>query len=299
MSTTENSSEKNTAVLLAAGGGTRMKAKKPKTLIKLKGKPIVSYAVRAIAGLNEGLNMGAGNHQNIGEPQNIGELIAVVGVRHNQVSRAILKAAKTQKETSKELKISFAHQPTQLGTGDAVKKALEILEASEPQGTGHERCILVLPADAPLITTKTLAALLTEHHESQNVATLLTAEVPNPEGYGRVIRDENGNLKKIVEHTDATQNELLVNEVCTSIYCFQRGHLADALKKIQPAETSGEYYLTDVVRILVESKNEVGAKVGAFLTPDFLETLGINTPDQLEKITELAGKNPKNDHPST
>ena len=285
---------KNTAVLLAAGGGTRMGTRKPKTLLKLNGKPIVSYGVSALSQLNkDGLNEDELKNQ---DGFQIGELIAVVHVKPKRVSMAIKKAVgksknKTTNDGDPGLKVRFAHQKELLGTADAVKTALEVLSggAGDNGEPSDDTCILVLPADAPLITSETLRQLLEQHHKSQNPATLLTAKVSNPEGYGRVIRDDKGNLKKIVEHIDASQAELLVNEICTSIYCFRLEELTSALAEIQPAKISEEYYLTDVVRILVEA----GEAVGAFIAPDPNEILGVNTREQFQKVSQLQNRGDK------
>ena len=244
---------KAVAVLLAAGGGTRMRSRKPKTLHQLFGSPMVSYPTRALAG--SGVNL----------------LLAVVGVKARRVAFVI------KKYLPEGIEFQAVRQKKQLGTADAVKAALSGLKPCAGQ------TLLVLPADAPLIRTETLRGLLESHAQSGNTATLLTAVVPDPTGYGRVIRDSTGQVQKIVEHLDATKKEQMVNEICTSIYCFSRDELEAALKEIQPSLATGEYYLTDAIAEI----SARGLKVGAVCAPSYQETLGVNNVEQFQTAKEL------------
>ncbi len=247
-----------TGILLAAGGGKRMGQKLPKTLLDLGGKPMVSYGARAL--LDLGLK----------------ELVAVVGTKARQVGKAISREAESH--PVQKTQIRLVRQKTLSGTADAARLALD--KASQLEDM-QSACFIVLPADAPLIKVKTLQKLIHIHQSSKAAAVVLTAEVDNPAGYGRIIRDSNKKLRGIVEHKDASPEELAVNEICTSIYCFSPLELAKALKSVAPSSVSGEYYLTDVVGILIES----GHLVESYKAPDSDEVLGVNTPEQLEEVS--------------
>src|SRR5207302_5211405 len=131
--------------------------------------------------------------------------------------------------------------------------------------------ILVLPGDAPLLQPATLAALLREHRLSDAAATLLTARLDDPSGYGRILREKDGRVSRIVEEADATEEERAVDEVGTSIYCFRRSLMAPALRRLNPENTQGEYYLTDIVGVL----HDTGHKVVSVVAPDPRETVGV------------------------
>jgi len=164
----------------------------------------------------------------------------------------------------------WATQPEQLGTGHAVMQAERLL-------SGFTGSVLVLCGDTPLITAETLALLMKSHLESGNAATVLTAVIDDPSGYGRIVRDDRGQVSKIVEHKDASADQLSIREINTGIYCFAGDKLFDSLKKINPANAQGEYYLTDV---LAELANH-GEQAGAVQAPDPAETMGINDRVQL------------------
>ncbi len=233
-------------VILAAGKGTRMKSALPKVLHCVGGKPMVQHVLDAanIAGASRN--------------------IVVVGFGAQSV------------EAMLGVQAEFVVQAEQLGTGHAVRQAAALLE--DYHGT-----VMVLCGDTPLLRGELLAKLFAAHCHSQAAATVLTAQLPDPAGYGRVIRDAHGLVVKIVEHKDASTAELAINEVNTGIYCFEKVALFEALAQITCANQQGEYYLTDVIAILARQNG----KVGAVLAEDHQETLGINSRVQLAAAEKI------------
>ena len=223
------------AVILAAGKGTRMKSKLYKVLHPVMGRPMVQHVINQL------------------QPVDLEEIVTVVGFGAEQVSEVV-------GETSK-----FAIQKEQLGTGHAVQQAEDVLGSRS--GT-----TIVVCGDTPLITSQTFQALFEHHERNGSKATILTAQAENPAGYGRVIRDQSGEVSRIVEHKDANPEELKVSEINTGTYCFDNELLFSALKNVSNENAQGEYYLPDVIEILRSQKE----KVTAFMTPDFHETLGVN-----------------------
>ena len=237
------------AVILAAGKGTRMKSALPKVLHTIGGKPMVQHVLDAAK------MAGATQH------------VVVVGFGGESV------------ETTLRDQAEYVVQSQQLGTGHAVMQAQELLQSFD--GT-----IMVLCGDTPLLRGQTLAKLFAEHQAAKASATVLTACMANPNGYGRVIRDDSGQVLKIVEQKDGTSQELAVNEINTGIYCFDRAALFDALRNINCNNMQGEYYLTDVIGIL--AKNQ--AKVWAVQVDAYEETLGINSRMQLAEAEKILRK---------
>ncbi|BBU37755.1 MULTISPECIES: bifunctional UDP-N-acetylglucosamine diphosphorylase/glucosamine-1-phosphate N-acetyltransferase GlmU [Aeribacillus] len=227
--------EKCFAVILAAGQGTRMKSKLYKVLHPVCGKPMVQHVIDNVSKLQ------------------VDEIITVVG--HG--------AEKVKSELGEQT--LYVLQEQQLGTAHAVLQAAQYLE-------GKEGTTIVVCGDTPLITSETFEKLLKHHLETKAKATILTAEADDPTGYGRVIRNEEGLVEKIVEHKDATESERLVTEINTGTYCFDNASLFEALKHVNNDNAQGEYYLPDVIEILKE-KGEI---ISAFQTDSFEETLGVN-----------------------
>lgn len=223
------------AVILAAGQGTRMKSKLYKVLHPVCGKPMVKHVVDVVKELP------------------FSKTIVIVG--HG--------AEKVRSTLGEE--VTYALQEEQLGTGHAVLQAAPILEKEE--GT-----TVVLCGDTPLITKETLEKLLLHHEKEDASVTVLTANIDDPTGYGRIVRGENGLVERIVEHKDATEEERRITEINTGIYCFDNRKLFVSLQKVTNNNAQGEYYLPDVIEIL---KNE-GEKIAAYRTDDFTETLGVN-----------------------
>lgn len=223
------------AVILAAGQGTRMKSNIYKVLHPVCGKPMVQHVVDQVSALG------------------FEEKIAIVGFG----AEAVQEQLKDQ--------VSYVVQHDQLGTGHAVMQAESLLKDKE--GT-----TVVLCGDTPLLTAETINQLLTCHANEGAKATILTAMASDPTGYGRIIRNENQLVERIVEHKDATEEEREVKEINTGTYCFDNAALFEALKKVGNNNAQGEYYLPDVIEIL---KNN-GETIAAYRTPEFEETVGVN-----------------------
>ncbi|EAX47395.1 UDP-N-acetylglucosamine pyrophosphorylase [Thermosinus carboxydivorans Nor1] len=234
------------ALVLAAGKGTRMKSALPKVLHKVGGKPMVQHVLDAA--------------RQAGATRNI----VVIGFGAEAVAAELDGQAE------------FVVQAEQLGTGHAVMQAESKL--ADFPGT-----VLVLCGDTPLLEGEMLKELVVQHRAQQAAATVLTAHMPDPTGYGRVIRSTDGQVLKIVEQKDASPAERAVNEVNTGIYCFEGPALFRALRSVRRDNAQGEYYLTDVIGILV---NE-GAKVWALPAADYRATLGINSRLQLAEAERI------------
>ncbi|WP_096203250.1 bifunctional UDP-N-acetylglucosamine diphosphorylase/glucosamine-1-phosphate N-acetyltransferase GlmU [Bacillus sp. FJAT-45350] len=223
------------AVILAAGQGTRMKSKLYKVLHPVCGKPMVQHVVDQVSSLK------------------LEKLVTIVG--HG--------AEKVREQLGDD--VIYALQEEQLGTGHAVMQAEATLG-------DKEGITIVLCGDTPLITAETMQALLTQHEEEQAKVTVLTAHAEDPTGYGRIVRNDNGLVERIVEHKDATDEERLIQEINTGTYCFDNSALFQSLKKVGNDNVQGEYYLPDVIEILQQQ----GENIAAFQTPIFDETLGVN-----------------------
>lgn len=234
------------AIVMAAGKGTRMKSKKSKLVQKIYGKEVVKRAVE--------------NAQKAG----VNNIVAVVGYMKEEVM-AVLGSD-----------VEYAVQDEMLGTGHAVMQATKYLE-------GKKGKVLVLNGDVPLIRPETLNTLLNKSIENKEAATLLTAIYDNPKGYGRILRDEDGNIEAIVEEKDTNDEQKEIKEINAGIYCFDIEALLEALKEIKPNNAQGEYYLTDVIAIM----NAKGLKTGAVIVEDNTEILGVNDRIQLEMLTKV------------
>ena len=237
------------AVVLAAGKGTRMKSSLHKVLHQVLGKSMVDHAVT--------------NLEKIG----VDKIVTVIGYEAESV-RAELQD-----------RVEYAMQTEQLGTGHAVMMTKELLE-------GLDGVTIVTYGDVPLLTEQTISNLF-DYHQSQKAAiTILTACTDNPTGYGRIIRDEEGNVLRIVEQKDANTEELLVKEINTGVCCYDNKVLFEALTKITNNNSQGEYYLTDLVGII----RDMGLKVVAYVNEDFEETLGVNDRVQLAYAEKVLRK---------
>ena len=239
--------EKNImAIVMAAGKGTRMKSKKSKLVQKIFGKEVVKRAVE--------------NAKKSG----VEDIITVVGYQKEEVMAVLGDTVK------------YAFQEDMMGTGHAVLMAKEYLQ-------GKKGKVLVLNGDVPLIRPETLNKLIEKSIENKEYATLLTAIYDNPKGYGRIIRDEGGNVLAIVEEKDTTDEQKEIKEINAGIYCFDIEELLSALNEIKPNNAQGEYYITDVIGIM----NKKGLKTGAVVVEDNTEILGINDRIQLEMLTKV------------
>lgn len=239
------------AVVLAAGEGTRMRSSRPKPLHLLCGRAMVLHVLDALSELP------------------LERAVVVVGHGAERVAKTLSEQAPAQ------LPIEFVEQYVQRGTGDAVAVALTAFTDDDDDGD-----ILVVPGDTPLLRPETLADLVAAHRRSDAAATILTAVYDDPTGYGRVVRGRDDRVARIVEQADATLDERAINEVNTSIYCFRRGVLAPALRRLRPENAQGEYYLTDVVGVL----HDAGYSVQSIVAPDPMETAGVNDRAQLAAV---------------
>lgn len=237
------------AVILAAGEGKRMKSRKSKVVHKVCGKALVEWVYKAVSRAG------------------IEESILVVGHRADQVRDCMGE------------RVVYAVQEKQLGTGHAVMQAEEHLR-------GKDGLVIILCGDTPLVTSETITKTIEYHKSKNNSATVITAEMDDPTGYGRIIRNDNGDVIKIVEHRDATDEQRSVKEINSGMYCFTIRELLEALKQLNNNNSQGEYYLTDTLEILISK----GLKVGAMKVEDQDEILGINDRIQLAQASEIMRK---------
>jgi bifunctional UDP-N-acetylglucosamine pyrophosphorylase/glucosamine-1-phosphate N-acetyltransferase len=233
------------ALILAAGEGTRMKSDKPKVAHEILGVPMVRWVVDAARE--------AGCERSV----------AITGHRAEQVE-ALLGG------------VESVRQDRQLGTGHAVMCAQEMLG-------GFSGSLLVLSGDTPLLQASTISGLVAMRESGGAVLTLLTAHLPDPTGYGRIVRDRDGNVARIVEEKDCTPEQRAITEVNTGTYCFDSRVLFAHLDRLTTENVQGEYYLTDMVSVFVDE----GLTVSATLTDDPLETLGVNSRVQLADAAKI------------
>jgi len=237
-----------TVVILAAGEGTRMKSSTPKVLHSISGRSLVGHVLSAVSALS---------------PK---QVRVVVGAGREQVEAHLSEIAPH---------VTTIFQEKRGGTGHATQLALDGLKAS---GT-----ILVLAGDTPMLTGSSLSELLSAHHAGGFTASVLTAEHPDPTGYGRIIRADDDSLLRIVEERDADEIQRDILEVNSGVYAFDAIKLAGAIGKLKNDNSQGELYLTDVIEIL---RNE-GGKIAAVLIDDFIEILGVNDRVQLAESAAL------------
>ncbi|MBM7097936.1 bifunctional UDP-N-acetylglucosamine diphosphorylase/glucosamine-1-phosphate N-acetyltransferase GlmU [Bacillus sp. H-16] len=237
---------KRFAVILAAGKGTRMKSDLYKVLHPVCGKSMVQHVVDQLKGCE------------------VEKTIAVIGHGAELVKERLGADAE------------YVLQEEQLGTGHAVMQAESLL-------AGEKGTTVVLCGDTPLLTQDTINALLQYHEEQGAKATVLTAIAEDPSGYGRVLRDADDAVKRIVEHKDANTEERSVKEINTGTYCFDNEALFEALTHVNNDNVQGEYYLPDVIEILQKQ----GELIAAYQTPDFDETMGVNDRVALSRAEQV------------
>ena len=242
------------ALILAAGQGKRIKSDLPKVLHKVCGKEMVNHVIDT---LRKG---------------NVEDINVIIG-----------KGAELVKENTKSRNVSYSLQEEQLGTGHAVKCAIDFLK--NKKGT-----VAVFNGDSPLIQEETIKELFKAHKESGNSATILTSILDDASGYGRIIRNENEVLK-IVEHKDCNEEELKVKEINSGMYCFEIESLVECLDNLSNDNSQGEYYLTDVIGMMKEKNQKVGA-----LVINHEETLGVNSRVQLAEVEAILRKRINNKH---
>ncbi len=229
-----------------------MRSERPKPLHRLCGRPMVMHVLDALAELE------------------LDRAVVVVGHGAERVTKALAQ------ESPPGLAIEFVEQVAQRGTGDAAAVAMTGLPSDvDDDIDGGD--VVVLPGDTPLLRPPTLAALVRHHRRHDAAATVLTAHLEDPTGYGRVVRAKDGRVARIVEERDATGEERQVGEVNTSVYVFRRSVLAPALRRLSPDNAQGEYYLTDVIGVL----HDAGYEVSSMMVDDPMETAGVNDRAQL------------------
>lgn len=243
------------AVILAAGQGTRMKSSLYKVLHPVCGVPMVQHVVNQVSQLG------------------LTKLVTVVGHGADMVKAQLRNVSE------------YALQEEQLGTAHAVMQV-------QPYLGDAEGVTIVVCGDTPLITHKTLEALIKHHKDTNAKATILTAHADNPTGYGRIIRDDNGQVERIVEHKDAKESERAICEINTGTYCFDNQALFQSLSRVSNQNAQEEYYLPDVVEILKHS----GEVISAYQTLTFDETLGVNNRVQLSQAEKLMRKRINEEH---
>jgi bifunctional UDP-N-acetylglucosamine pyrophosphorylase/glucosamine-1-phosphate N-acetyltransferase len=234
------------AVILAAGQSKRMMSKKSKVVHSICGKAVIEWVVENV------------------EKAGVKDIVTIVGHMAEQVMECIGDRSQ------------YAMQNERLGTGHAVMQAKQFLSEND----GH---VIVLCGDTPLIKTQTIKSILDYQIKHNLSATVLTAKLKDPTGYGRIIRNKDESVLKIVEQKDANAEEQLVNEINSGVYCFKAQELLGALDKISNNNSQGEYYLTDTLEIMIKN----GLKVGAMVADDAKEILGINNRLQLAEANAI------------
>lgn len=218
-----------------------MSADLPKVLHKIDGRPLLHYVIDAV------------------QPLCGGDVYVVIGYGADLV-----------RDVCRNYDVRMVVQEEQLGTGHAVQQC-------EGEFDGFEGVVVVLNGDVPGLRTETIRRFLDHHERDQAAATVLTAELADPSGYGRIVKDASGALQGIVEHKDADGKVLAIREINSGLFCFDKQKLFEALKFMSRDNVQNEYYLTDVIAIL----REWGERVGAFCVEDSREVAGINTDDEL------------------
>lgn len=240
------------AVVLAAGAGTRMKSDLPKPLHEVCGKAMVLHVIDALAAT---------------QPD---EISVVVGHGGDLVVETVQQAAPTW------AKIRFATQHEQQGTGHATQVGITALSAPSA-----DDALIVLPGDTPLLTAETINRLVSNHIANSHSSTVLTSELDDPAGYGRIVRKANGSVERIVEQHDASPAELLITEWNAGVYVFNHAQLLPALSELSADNSQHEYYLTDAIAALAQDGH-----VGSVSTePD--ETRGVNDREQLVEVEHI------------
>ncbi len=236
------------AIVLAAGKGTRMKSDLPKVLVPVAGRPMVEYVLDAL------------------KAAGIDRMVLVVGYRSDLVRETLAHRER----------VEFAEQSEQLGTGHAVMMAASAL-------VGHDGAALVVTGDSPMIQVSSISKLLAEYDNGHPACVLGTAYKDNPDGLGRIVRDESGEFLGIVEQKDATPEQQAICEVNMSTYVFHAPDLLVALKQLGNDNAQREYYITDCPAIL----RRLGRGVRARPVLEPVESLSINTPDELKVVERV------------
>jgi UDP-N-acetylglucosamine diphosphorylase/glucosamine-1-phosphate N-acetyltransferase len=241
------------ALILAAGKGTRMKSDKAKVLHELNGKPMLYYSVAAA------------------KEAGAEKIVVVIGHQADRIRNEFANSG-----------CLFVEQNPQLGTGHAVLQAKGLL-------ADYQELTVILCGDVPLLKVATIKSLIDNHLAAKADVSVLTTIPPPPHAYGRIVKDDQGKVLKIVEHKDATEDEKKIGEINTGIYCVDTQFLFSALGKVTNNNQQKEYYLTDIVEI---ARRE-GLMVKSLIASDYVEVMGINTVEELsraERYLQESGK---------
>lgn len=247
------SEESLVAIILAAGKSTRMKSETPKVLHEVCGKAMIEHVLDAV------------------RQAGVGKIVVIVGHKAEIVQAALAHHSDVQ----------FALQAEQKGTGHAVMMAEEALR-------GHAGTVLVLAGDTPLLRAESLRGLIEEQQRHRAACVVGTALTENNAGLGRIVRDAAGTFQRIVEHKDASPDELRIQEINTGCFAFDSGDLFAALRELRPENQQAEYYLTDCAEILLRA----GKTVLAVNRLDIQEAMGVNTQEQLAEVAEVMRRRP-------
>lgn len=233
------------AIILAAGKGTRMRSDLPKVVFEIDGVPMINRVINTARAMNSE------------------RIIVVIGYKKDVVKAVI----------PKDDSIRFAIQDPQNGTGHAIMVCRDQIQ-------DFEGLIFILYGDVPLLTSATLQKMYEVHLKEQSACTVLTAVLDDPLQYGRILRDENGDFNKIIEHKDATDEERIVKEINTGIYCYNSADLLWSISQLKNDNSQGEYYLTDTLEILKDK----GKHISVVILTDNVEASGVNSPEQLKEL---------------
>ena len=240
----------NCAIILAGGEGKRMKSDKPKTLSEVLGKPMLWWVMSAL------------------KKAGIDDICVVKGFKKECIEEYL---------STLDFEVESVFQAERLGTGHAVMMAKDFLAS-------HDGNVVILNGDAPFMTAETIGKSLEQHISSGAAATVISARVDDPTGYGRIVRDDSGNLKAIVEHKDADEATRAIDEVNSGGYWFDCRLLLSVLDRIKSDNAAGEYYLPDAIALLLSD----GKTVGAYTAECSDAVLGANDPAQLEELNQIA-----------
>ena len=240
------------AVILAAGQGKRMQSDLPKVLHAVGGRPMVLHVVEAVRAIGAS------------------PVIVVTGYEAERVESACAGAD-----------VAFARQSEQLGTGHAVMQ-------TESRLAAHAGTVIVLNGDVPGLRPQTITRFVNYHASQQAAATVLTAMLEDPSGYGRIVRDRDGHLLRIVEDRDATPEQRAIREINSGLFCFSARELFSALRRVTRRNAQNEYYLTDVIGLLASE----GKRVAAWCIEDPREVAGVNNPDELDAVRRFVTDRP-------
>lgn len=237
------------AVILAAGMGKRMQSDLPKVLHAVGGRPMVLHVIDAVSAVGAS------------------PIVVITGYQAERVEAACA-----------DVDVLFARQEQQLGTGHAVMQAAAAL-------SGHARTIIVLNGDVPGLRPATIRAFIDYHEHERAAATVLTAVLEDATGYGRIVRDDEGHVLRIVEEKDASPEERAIREINSGLFCFEAPELFPALKRVTRRNAQNEYYITDVIGLLQAE----GKRVAAWRIEDAREVAGVNNPDELDAVRRFVG----------